>query len=63
MTSGDGVFAPQLNTFVKLLTERLGEKFAEEFAKMANYTRTRKEMSILRAACMCVRGTRIGFKY
>lgn len=63
MTSGDGVFTPQLNTFVKLLTERLGEKFAEDFGKMADYTRTRIEMSILRAAYMCVRGIRIGFKY
>lgn len=56
--SVDGVFAQQLNTFVKLLAERLGERFGVEYGKMANYTKNRIHMSILRVAILCIRGTR-----
>lgn len=56
------MFAPQLNTFVKLLGERQGEKFSVTNGKMANYTRTRVQMSILRAESTFVRASRRRFK-
>lgn len=36
VTSFDGIFAWQPNTFLKLLAERPGEKFGIEYLKMAN---------------------------
>lgn len=57
MASVYGVFAPQLNTSVKLLAERPGEKFGIEYGMMVNYARI--NMSVLRASRMCIRGTRI----
>lgn len=44
MTSVDRVFTPQTNTFVKLLAERLEEKFGVEYRiweddrQLTNYT-------------------------
>lgn len=48
MVSVYGVFAPQLNTSVKLLAERPGEKFVIEYGMMVNYARI--NMSVLRAS-------------
>lgn len=57
VTPIDGVFAPQLNTFAKLLAERLGKEFDVKYGMIANFTRIRIEMSIFRAESMCIRGT------
>lgn len=57
VTPIDGVFAPQLNTFAKLLAERLGKEFDVKYGKVANYTRIKIQMSIFRAEIMCIRGT------
>lgn len=46
-------FFPQLNTSVKLLAERPGEKFDIEYGMMVNYARI--NMSVLRAS-ECVLG-------
>lgn len=51
-----------MNTlFVKVLREWLDEKYSVTSGNMANYTRTTIQMSILRAASMCVRCTRKRF--
>jgi len=60
--SVDGIFATQMKVFVKVLAERLGEKNGMDYGRMLNYTRTRIQMSIIRAAGMCIRGTRRRFK-
>lgn len=62
VTSVDGIFAPQMNNFIKILAERLSEKQGMEYKKMLNYVRTRILMSVVRASSMCIRGTRRKFK-
>lgn len=45
-----------LHKFVKLLAAGLSENFGVTYGNMANYTKIRIQMRVLRAASMCIRG-------
>uniref|UniRef100_A0A8D8S998 Uncharacterized protein n=1 Tax=Cacopsylla melanoneura TaxID=428564 RepID=A0A8D8S998_9HEMI len=58
VTSVDGLFAPKFVQFGKVLGEILSEKMCMQCSRMMGWLRTRIGLSIVRAASMCVRGTR-----
>lgn len=41
--------------FVEFLAERLGEKFSVTYGLIVNYTRTRIQISKLRAGIICIK--------
>ena len=58
VTSVDGALAPQFSNFIKRLATGLSLKWHRDFSGVLNWVRTRLAFSILRAAHLCLRGTR-----
>lgn len=56
--SVDGVFAPQMVAFVKVCSERLGEKWHKSQGVVRGWLRARLSFAIIRAMSMCIRGSR-----
>lgn len=62
VTSVDGVFAPQMTSFVKHMGEALADRWNKSLSTILGWLRTRICAAILRATSMCIRGTRHKFK-
>lgn len=56
--SADGVLAPQMDVFVKVLGERLADKWHRAQSDVRGWLRARISLAIVRASSMCLRGTR-----
>lgn len=62
VTSVDGVFAPQMSTFIKHLGAAIADRWNKSFSVVMGWLRSRIIIAIIRATSMCIRGTRHKFK-
>jgi len=56
--SVDGLLAPEANYFVRRLGDHLSAKWEQPFSVVTGWVRARLSFAILRAALLCVRGSR-----
>lgn len=54
----DGLFAPQMESFTKVLAEKLAEKWSRPIGDVRFWARARIAFAVVRAASLCIRGTR-----
>lgn len=59
--SVDALCAPQMDSFLKVLADRIAEKTWMNYGRMLSWIRTRVGMGTMRAVSMCIRGTRRRF--
>jgi uncharacterized C2H2 Zn-finger protein len=62
VTSVDGVFAPQMSSFIKHMAEKISERWNRSLSTILGWLRARIGIAIIRATSMCIRGTRHRFK-
>uniref|UniRef100_A0A8D8X7Z1 Uncharacterized protein n=1 Tax=Cacopsylla melanoneura TaxID=428564 RepID=A0A8D8X7Z1_9HEMI len=62
VTSVDGVLGTQFQSFMNVLSERLAERWTRPIMSVLGLLRARLGMAIVRAASMCVRGSRRRWK-
>jgi hypothetical protein len=62
VTSVDGVFAPQMCTFIKHLGEAIADRWNRPLTVIMGWLRSKIIISIIRATSMCIRGTRHRFR-
>lgn len=58
VTSVDGVFAPQMTSFIAHLAEALADRWSRPLSTITGWLRARIQTAIIRASSMCIRGTR-----
>ncbi|CAB0000687.1 unnamed protein product [Nesidiocoris tenuis] len=58
VASVDGHFAPQMSAFVKVLAERLADKWGQPQQITRSWIRTRLAFAILRASSLCIHSSR-----
>lgn len=58
VSSVDAVFAPQMVAFIKVLGERLAEKWDRPQGLIRGWLRARIAFAVVRATSMCIRGSR-----
>ena len=58
VVSVDGVLAPEAKYLVRRLSDTLSFKWEQPFSVVNNWVRARLSFAILRAALLCVRGSR-----
>lgn len=56
--TADALLAPQMTAFVKLMAERLAERWSRSQSVLKGWLRARIAFSVIRASSMCLRGTR-----
>ena len=56
--SVDGLFAPEANYFVRRLGDHLSMRWEQPFSAVMSWVRACLSFAILRAALLCVRGSR-----
>ncbi|CAB0016792.1 unnamed protein product [Nesidiocoris tenuis] len=56
--SADAKFAPQMTAFLKVISERLADKWGRPHETVRGWVKVRLAFAILRATSMCVRGAR-----
>ena len=56
--SVDGMLAPEADFFVRRLSDNLCAKWEQPYSVVAGWVRARLSFAILRAAVLCVRGSR-----
>ena len=54
----DGLLAPEARFFVQRLSDNLSMKWEQPFGVVSSWVRARLSFTILRAALLCVRGSR-----
>lgn len=62
VTSVDGVFAPQMSSFIKHMGEAIADRWNRSLSTVLGWLRARISVAIIRATSMCIRGTRHKFK-
>jgi hypothetical protein len=58
VTSVDGALGREAKSLVKLLSQRLADKWQRPYSSVLNWTRTRLSFAIIRASVQCIRGSR-----